>query len=78
MGEPDRAAGHFRESLYPGVAVSCDMEIKLNENAVAFGKEHLSLDLTRLILCPFCALIPADLGVEVIKIEELGVGDYEH
>ena len=34
------------------------------------------LDLSRLLPGPFCSLLLADLGAEVIKVEEPGTGDY--
>jgi crotonobetainyl-CoA:carnitine CoA-transferase CaiB-like acyl-CoA transferase len=34
------------------------------------------LDLTRLLPGGFCTLIMADLGADVLKIEEPGRGDY--
>ncbi|MBI3458105.1 MAG: CoA transferase [Candidatus Rokubacteria bacterium] len=34
------------------------------------------LDLSRLLPGPYCSLLFADLGAEVIKVEEPGVGDY--
>ncbi|MGO9883177.1 MAG: CaiB/BaiF CoA transferase family protein [Solirubrobacteraceae bacterium] len=34
------------------------------------------LDLSRLLPGPFCSLLFADLGADVIKVEDTGVGDY--
>jgi crotonobetainyl-CoA:carnitine CoA-transferase CaiB-like acyl-CoA transferase len=34
------------------------------------------LDLSRLLPGPFCSLILADLGAEVLKVEDTGMGDY--
>ena len=34
------------------------------------------LDLSRLLPGPFCSLLLADFGAEVIKVEDMGMGDY--
>lgn len=34
------------------------------------------LDLSRLLPGPFCSLLLADLGAEVLKVEDTGIGDY--
>ena len=36
------------------------------------------LDRTRLLPGPFCTLYLAQLGAEIIKLEEPGCGDYAH
>ncbi len=43
--------------------------------AGAFGGVRI-LDLSRLLPGPYCSLLFADLGAEVIKVEEPGRGDY--
>src|SRR4030066_1699807 len=39
-------------------------------------KELKMLDLSRLLPGPYCSLLLADLGMEVLKIEDLEQGDY--
>ena len=34
------------------------------------------LDLSRLLPGPFCSLLLADYGAEVVKVEDTGMGDY--
>ena len=34
------------------------------------------LDLSRLLPGPYCSLLLADLGMEVLKVEDLEMGDY--
>ena len=34
------------------------------------------LDLSRLLPGPFCSLLLADFGAEVLKVEDTGMGDY--
>ena len=34
------------------------------------------LDLTRLLPGGFCSLLLADLGADVVKVEDTGMGDY--
>ncbi|MDO8209441.1 CaiB/BaiF CoA-transferase family protein [Conexibacter sp. CPCC 206217] len=34
------------------------------------------LDLSRLLPGPFCSLLLADLGADVLKVEDMGMGDY--
>jgi crotonobetainyl-CoA:carnitine CoA-transferase CaiB-like acyl-CoA transferase len=34
------------------------------------------LDLSRLLPGPFCSLLLADFGAEVLKVEDTGLGDY--
>ena len=34
------------------------------------------LDLSRLLPGPFCSLLLADFGADVLKVEDTGLGDY--
>ena len=34
------------------------------------------LDLSRLLPGPFCSLLLADFGADVVKVEDMGMGDY--
>ncbi len=34
------------------------------------------LDLSRLLPGPFCSLLLADFGADVVKVEDTGMGDY--
>ena len=34
------------------------------------------LDLSRLLPGPFCSLLLADFGADVLKVEDTGMGDY--
>ena len=47
---------------------------------MASGERPLSdvrvLDLTRLLPGGFCSLLLADLGADVVKVEDTGMGDY--
>ena len=39
-------------------------------------RELKMLDLSRLLPGPYCSLLLADLGMEVLKIEDPELGDY--
>src|SRR4030042_1493091 len=46
------------------------------EEWVGLLKDHKMLDLSRLLPGPYCSLLLADLGMEVLKIEDPELGDY--
>jgi alpha-methylacyl-CoA racemase len=60
MGSPTDGSGREAEQPSAGGALS---DVKV-------------LDLTRLLPGGFCSLLLADLGAEVLKVEDTGMGDY--
>ena len=74
-GEPEPAPP---EGRVRGLVTNC-MEVKadpiISPMAGAFAGLRF-LDLSRLLPGPYCSLLFADLGAEVIKVEEPGRGDY--
>src|SRR3990172_9109000 len=61
----------------PGVIAECrTLAALVSYGAMGIFSGVRILDLTRLLPGAYCSLLLGDLGAEVIKVEEPGIGDY--